>query len=261
MKFLRSLSFLWLVLPVAAMASSLVQREWTVDGVTRQALVSVPPGAEQSGAVPIVFAFHGHGGSMRQASRSFLIHEVWPQAIVIYPQGLPTPSALVDPTGEKAGWQSAAGEQGDRDLKFFDVMLADLSAHYRIDPKRIYATGHSNGGLFTYLLWAERGDTFAAFAPSAALLVRGYQKLQPKPVLHIGSPNDPLVKFEWQAKMIDFALKLNGCGPRKPDTPGYTLYPSSKGAEVATYLHTGGHSYPSAAPKLIVQFFQAHPKP
>ena len=32
---------------------------------------------------PVVFAFHGHGGTMRQASRSFPIHELWPQAIVM----------------------------------------------------------------------------------------------------------------------------------------------------------------------------------
>jgi polyhydroxybutyrate depolymerase len=260
MKFPRCFLFL-LTLTAVSAANSLVQRKWTVDGVTREALVSLPPGAGQNGAVPVVFAFHGHGGTMRQASRSFPIHELWPEAIVIYPQGLPTPSALVDAAGKLPGWQAAAGEQGDRDLKFFDAMLADLCAHYRVDPKRIYATGHSNGGLFTYLLWAERGDTFAAFAPSAALLVRGREKLKPKPVLHIGSPDDPLVKFAWQARMIDYVLKLNGCGPRQPDVPGYTLYPSSKGAEVATYLHTGGHSYSPAAPRLIVKFFQAHPKP
>jgi polyhydroxybutyrate depolymerase len=238
-------------------ADNLELRSWVVDGVTREALVSIPANAG-GGALPVVFAFHGHGGSMRQASRSFPIHQLWPGAIVVYPQGLPTPSALVDRAGERAGWQGAAGEQGDRDLKFFDVMLADLRARYRIDEKRIYATGHSNGGLFTYLLWAERGEAFAAFAPSAALLPRGVEKFKPKPVLHIGSPQDPLVNFAWQEHMIDYVLKLNGCGLRRPEATGYTSYPSSHGADVATYLHAGGHRYPAEAPALIVKFFQAH---
>jgi len=243
-------------------ADELERRRWIVDGVTREALVSIPPGAGKGGAaVPVVFAFHGHGGSMRQASRSFPLHRAWPEAIVVYPQGLHTPSQLVDPEGRMNGWQGLAGAQGDRDLKFFDVMLADLRARYQIDEKRIYAMGHSNGGLFTYLLWAERGDTFAAFAPSSALLARGFNKFQPKPVLHIGSPQDALVKFEWQARMIDYVLKLDGCGPRDPAATGYTSYPSAKGAEVATYLHDGGHRYPSAATELIVKFFKAHPKP
>lgn len=260
MKFLLPL-FLLLTLTRAAVAGPLVRQEWTVDGVVREALVSIPNGAGQGDPLPVVFAFHGHGGSMQQASRSFPIHELWPGAIVVYPQGLPTPSPLVDRAGRQRGWQGLAGAQGDRDLRFFDVMLADLRARYRVDDKRIYATGHSNGGLFTYLLWAERGDTFAAFAPSAALLARGFEKFKPKPVLHIGSPEDPLVKFDWQARMLDYVLKLNGCGPRRPDTTGYTTYPSSKGAEVAIYLHSGGHRYPAAAPELIVKFFQAHAKP
>jgi polyhydroxybutyrate depolymerase len=238
-------------------ADDLVRRTWVVDGVTREALVRIP--AAGTGGLPVVFAFHGHGGSMAQASRSFHLHQAWPEAIVVYPQGLPTVGALTDPKGEMAGWQSAAGGQGDRDLKFFDTMLADLRAKYHVDDQRLYATGHSNGGAFTYLLWAERGDVFAAFAPSAALLARGFEKFKPKPVLHFASPEDPLVKFAWQARMIDYVLRLDGCGARQPDKPGYVSYPSSKGTDVATYLHPGGHKYPAAAPDLIVKFFKAHP--
>ncbi len=198
---------------------------------------------------------------MAHAARSFPIHEFWPEAMVVYPQGLPTVSKLFDPKGEKSGWQTEAGATGDRDLKFFDAMLASLRAKYRVDDRRIYSMGHSNGGAFTYQLWAERGDVFAAFAPSAALLTRGLLKMTPKPVLHIGSPQDTLVKFSWQARMIDQVLKLNGCGPRGGERIGYTSYPSRKGAEVATYLHDNGHKYPgSAATELIVKFFQAHAK-
>lgn len=259
-RLIRSIFAFWFLLGVFGTleAEDLEHHTWNVDGVTREALVSLPENPVREGGLPVVFAFHGHTGTMRQASRSFPIHELWPEAIVIYPQGLPTPSALVDPEGKFSGWQGMAGAQGDRDLKFFDTMLADLREHQAIDPKRVYATGHSNGGLFTYLLWAERGDVFAAVAPSAALLNRGLLRLEPKPVLHIGSPEDTLVKFEWQARMIDYVLKLNGCAPRRPEALGYTSYPSAKGAEVATFLHAGGHRYSSEASALIVQFFQAH---
>jgi polyhydroxybutyrate depolymerase len=244
----------------ALTAGELQRRTWEVDGVTRESLVSLPPGPAPAVGWPLVFAFHGHGGTMNQASRSFPIHQVWPDAIVVYPQGLPTASALVDREGKFPGWQNMAGAQGDRDLKFFDAMLVSLRKDYRVDDKRIYATGHSNGGLFTYLLWSERGEVFAAFAPSAALLVKGFQKFQPKPVLHIGSPEDLLVKFAWQERMIDYVLLVNGCGPRQSEAMGYTSYPSSKGAEVATFLHPNGHRYPAEAPALIVRFFQAHPQ-
>lgn len=258
-RFLPLLALLCLVRPLAA--AELDRQTWTVDGVTREALVHHPAGAAPRAGWPLVFAFHGHGGNMNQASRSFPIHQFWPEAIVVYPQGLPTAGALTDPEGKRPGWQGMAGGQGDRDLKFFDAMLASLRTEFRVDDKRIYATGHSNGGLFTYLLWAERGQNFAAFAPSAALLARGFQKLQPKPMLHIGSPEDSLVKFTWQAKMIDYVLALDGCGPRQPEALGYTAYPSTKGADVATYLHPGGHRYSADAPALIVKFFQAHALP
>ena len=262
-RFRRNFLLLGLGLAVAARiaaADDLIRRTWMVDGVTREALVHIPAGAEQGGA-PVVFVFHGHTGTMKHAASSMPIHQIWPEAIVVYPQGLPTPSPLVDPAGRESGWQAAAGAQGDRDLKFFDALYADLLGRYRFDPRRVFATGHSNGGAFTYLLWAARGEKLAATAPSAAVLGRGYQDLRPKPVLHIGSPQDPLVKFSWQERMIDQVLRLNGCGPRRPGATGYTVYPSAQGAEVATYLHDGGHGYPAAAPGLIVKFFQAHPGP
>jgi polyhydroxybutyrate depolymerase len=241
-------------------AEDLVRRTWTVEGVTREALVHLPTGVEK-GDAPVVFVFHGHTGTMKQAARSMPIHEHWPQAIVVYPQGLRTPGSLTDREGREAGWQATAGAQGDRDLKFFDAMFADLAGRYHFAERRVYATGHSNGGAFTYLLWATRGEKLAATAPSAAVLGRGYEDLRPKPVLHIGSPQDPLVKFSWQERMIDQVLRLNGCGPRKPTADGYTVYPSTKDAEVATYLHDGGHRYPAAAPALIVKFFQSHAGP
>src|ERR1043166_1066924 len=123
-------------------ADLLARREWNVDGGVREALVYVPARAK-SGASPVVFAFHGHGGSMSNAARQFGYHRLWPEAIVVYMQGLNTPGRLTDPEGQKAGWQFGIGDQGDRDLKFFDVVLSSLKGDYRVDEKRIYATGHS----------------------------------------------------------------------------------------------------------------------
>ncbi len=53
-------------------------------------------------------------------------HKHWPEAIVVYMQGLNTPGALTDPDGKRPGWQKTFGDQGDRDLKFFDAVLATL---------------------------------------------------------------------------------------------------------------------------------------
>lgn len=226
--------------------------------MVREALVAGPASETPMAAAPLVFVFHGHGGTMRHAARAMPIHMSWPEAVVVFPQGLPTPGRLTDPEGERSGWQREAGDQGDRDLRFVDAVLKTLRTERCIDDRRIFATGHSNGGSFTYLLWAERGDAFAAFAPSAAVIARGAGKLEPKPVLHLGSPQDPLVKWTWQSRMIDHLLSVNRCGPRRPDAPGLTTYESTSpaGAPVAIFIHDGGHGYPKAGPELIVEFFR-----
>jgi polyhydroxybutyrate depolymerase len=257
--------FLLLVLCVATAAGlhaadTLTRREWKVDGVVRQALVYVPPKARTE-ATPVVFAFHGHGGSMQNAAWMYGYHTLWPEAMVVYMQGLNTPGALTDPEGKKPGWQHGVGDQGDRDLKFFDVVLTDLKSEYRLDEKRLYATGHSNGGGFTYLLWAARGDQFAAFAPSAAVAARNLARLKPKPVLHVAGENDPLVKFAWQQQTMNALRKLDECGEGKPWAEGCTVYESKVGAPVVTFIHPGTHKFPEAAPPIIVKFFKQHALP
>jgi polyhydroxybutyrate depolymerase len=200
---------------------------------------------------------------MQHAARTFHFHTLWPEAIVVYMQGLNTPGRLTDPDGAKPGWQIAAGVQDDRDLKFFDAVLATLKAENRINVKRIYATGHSNGGSFTYLLWAKRGDVFAAVAPSAAVDARDVSSLKPKPVFHSAGEKDPLVKFAWQQRMIRALRSLNQCSAGEPweHESDCTLYRSKIGAPVVTFIHSGTHQFPERAPELIVKFFQQHVLP
>jgi polyhydroxybutyrate depolymerase len=252
------LLFAW---PSAARADDLIRREWNVDGTAREALVYAPAAAKTQ-ASPLVFAFHGHGGTMKFAAEKFAYHKHWPQAIVVYMQGLKTPSRLVDPEGKHSGWQTSPGDQNDRDLKFFDAALASLKKDYRVDAKRIYCTGHSNGGAFTYQLWAVRGDVFAAIAPCAAPARPAFFKdFRPKPVFHMAGENDPIVKFEWQKMTIDAVKRLNGCGDGTKWAPQCTLYPSKSGSPLVTYIHSGGHQFPADVPALIVRFFKEHAKP
>jgi polyhydroxybutyrate depolymerase len=230
-----------------------------VDGVRREALVFAPEG-KQKEAAPLVFGFHGHGGAMQSAARSFRIQELWPEALVVYMQGLNTPGRLTDPEGLKPGWQHDPADQGGRDLKFFDGVLASMKAGHAVDATRIYSIGHSNGGGFTYLLWAERGRHFAAMAPSGAAGRRVAASLTPKPVLHIAGETDPLVKFEWQRLMIEHLRKLNGCaeGRAWELDKNCTEYPSETGTPVVTAIHPGGHAYPKEAPEVVVKFFKQH---
>ena len=233
-------------------------RAWDVDGVRREALVYAPS-KKTEGKVPLVFDFHGHGGTARHAARTHHFHETWPEAVVVYMQGLNTPGKLTDHEGKRSGWQSGPGDQKDRDLKFFDAVLASLKKDFLVDENRVYATGHSNGGAFTYLLWAKRGDTFAAFAPVAAAAGPYFADAKPKPVFHAASEKDPLVTFAMQQRTLDRVKKRNGCGDKGEDwAKGCLRYPSKDGTPVVIYLHDAGHKYPEAAPALIVKFFQEH---
>ena len=166
-----------------------------VDGVARSALVYVPTNAATV-STPVVFVFHGHGGSAENAVRSFGINQQWPEAISVYMQGLPTPGQLTDPDGLRAGWQAALS---DHERSRFEILRRGARAGMKeviisVNKNRIYCTGHSNGGGFTYLLWLARPNVFAAVAPSAAA-AKYANMLVPKPAMIMGGQDDPLVKF------------------------------------------------------------------
>lgn len=255
-------AFLGLAFAWSSRAEEPLKRQaLTVDGVSREFLIYAPARAKTETS-PLVFGWHGHGGSMMNAARSYHIHTLWPEAIVVYPQGLNTPGRLTDPEGKKAGWQSNAGAMEDRDLKFFDALLKEVQGSYKVDASRIYSTGHSNGGGFTYLLWATRGDVFAAVAPSAAVAAGERNLLTPKPVLHIAGENDPLVKYSWQKLQMDLIRRVNQCGEGQPwelDS-NCTYHPSKVDCPVVTAIHPGDHAYPKQAPEVIVKFFKAYTK-
>jgi polyhydroxybutyrate depolymerase len=244
-----------LFVPTPARADArvgLVERKWTVDGVERRALVHLPPAGLPS---PVVFVFHGHGGSALSASRAGY-HELWPEALVVYPQGLPT-KGMTDPLGSLRGWQQDRGEEGDRDLRFFDAMLASFKAEGLVDEARVFCTGHSNGGRMTYLLWEARPALFAAFAPSASPATKAVSGYSPRPVLVVASPEDRVVPYAWQKQSIDALLLVNGCVGTAQAWGGVCdLYPSRTGNPVITLIHHGGHQLPVEAAELIIRFFR-----
>ncbi len=264
----------------ASARPELAPRRFEVGETERWALIRVPQDARRRGdadeatgtavneagaGAPLVLVFHGHGGTARQIARRAPLHQHWPEAVVVYPQGLRTPGALTDPEGKRFGWQHGAGDQGDRDLAFVDLLLDTLCAELRIDPDRVHATGHSNGGGFSYLLWAERGERFASFAPSAAAAgkaLRG-QELVPRPVLHFGSPDDALVKWSWQQRTLGELQRRFDCGLSeawKP-VPGVVRFPSPRGGSVYLLEHEGGHRMFEGLAESAAAFFRLHPRP
>jgi polyhydroxybutyrate depolymerase len=238
-----------------------VVKKWTIDGVFRYAIVYPPAVRQPHAKSPLIFAFHGHGDNAQFASEQFAFQNLWPEAVVVYPEGLPTPSTS-DPQGERRGWQHQPGEVGDRDLRFFDAMLRSVRWSYRIDETRIYAAGFSNGGFFDYILWARRGPIFAAFAPCAAALRAPLEIPAPKPVMVVAGEQDTHVPFEEQRKNVDVLRKVDGCtGEGQPWQGAATLYSSPGGTPVVALIHPYGHAVRRAATELIAKFFQEHSLP
>ncbi|HKD81567.1 MAG TPA: hypothetical protein VKH81_17880 [Candidatus Angelobacter sp.] len=147
----------------------------------------------------------------------------------------------------------------DRDLRFFDVMLASLRQKFPVDDRRIYAAGFSNGASFSYLLWAERGKLLAAFALVAGKLDTSERLRTARAALIIGGQNDPSLPFSDQQRSMDLARQINNTtAPGQPCGAGCTFYPSPSGTPVVTCIHNDGHSFPPWAASAIVEFFKLH---
>jgi polyhydroxybutyrate depolymerase len=235
-------------------------RQWDVDGVTRTGIVCTPDASAPQPAAgwPLVFVFHGHGGSAQFIRRQFRTDTLWPDAIVVYLQGLPTVGQLTDAEGDRNGWDSVDPDDKNKDLRFYDVVLKDLMDHQHVNAKRVFATGHSNGGGFAFTLWAHRSDTLAAIAASSSIAtVKDWPLLKPKPAMMSCGRNDPLVKFAWQSKMIDWLKSVNGVAAEgKPWGRDGTWYASDSGTPLATIIYDGGHPPPADIGERVVEFFK-----
>ena len=241
-----------------------VEREWTVDGVKRTALVRVPAGV--AGQVAVVFCWHGHGGRAAQAAGRWGYEKADTTSILVFPQGLPTVSPLVDKAGRMPGWQTTVGGEGDRDIHLFDAILADLKKECRVDERRIFSMGHSNGAAFSYLLWQARPEVIAAIGSVAGSLRADAKIASPMPVIHVAGEKDPLVKFAWQQMTFAAVKRFNACAEEgkpwaKEGVLDATIFTSTKGAPLVTAIHGGGHEYAKGSTELIVRFFKENPKP
>lgn len=230
-----------------------------VENLKRTAVVHAGEAAAGDPGKPLVFAFHGHGGNAKRQARRLAIHEHWPEAVVVYPQGEPGIRGRTDWRGVRSGWQMRPGQADDRDVKFVDALLEEIKHRYSIDPRRVYAVGHSNGGRFAAVLWVMRGETFAAIASACGQGGRLVHRAPPKPVMMIMGESDWIVPIRAQQYSVEAARELLDCDPRKKRRDGYlTLEPGADGLELVTYIHPGGHRWPKEATPHIVEFFKRH---
>jgi len=125
----------------------------------RTYVLSVPANASGQKRLPLVFVWHGDGGT-GAGIRGTLNLEAPAKdaAIFVYPDGVQQANGW---------WDLDSGPPANIDIALFDGLLTELQTHYCIDDKRIFSTGFSRGGFFTNHLACFRGDKLAAIAPQS----------------------------------------------------------------------------------------------
>ncbi|HEY5314064.1 MAG TPA: PHB depolymerase family esterase [Pirellulales bacterium] len=269
-------------------------RHLQVEGFDRTYLVHIPPQYDPQKPTSVVLAFHGafnngtimmlFSGLNRKADKAGFI--------AVYPEGTGKgPLLFFNPNRKpRKGWPS--------DVRFTDKLLDDLATIVTVDPKRVFATGISNGGMMCYRLAADLSQRIAAIAPvSGAMTFTDCQPDRPVSIIHFHGTADPLVPLEGkQGAILNFRpvdetmqawARLDGCPsvpkieslPDKADdgtrVTRTTYGPGKEGSEVVLYtIENGGHSWPGrnsgfgllgkstqdiSANDLIWDFFQRHP--
>jgi polyhydroxybutyrate depolymerase len=258
----------------------------------------MPGGYAPATATPLVLVLHGGGGDAERTIDTTGFNTQADQVgfIAVYPNGS---GALQDKVltwngGNCCGY---AQKHNIDDTAFIKALIEELSATYKIDPKRIYATGLSNGAIMAYRLACEMSGTLAAIAPVAGTQnVVSCQPEQPVSVIHFHGTNDQHLPYDggvgkrsitgvaYQSVQdsVNFWVRQDAC-PLTPtiEKTGHitrSLY-ASCGQNSAVELITveeGGHAWPGgraawsggdeptqeiSATAVMWDFFAAHPKP
>lgn len=229
-----------------------------VEGVAREVIIYRPANLPANQAVPVVFAFHGTGGSGEVAYDKFGWKEKADQEgfMAVFPSALRY--RIFDETLVKNGQVLHDVQRNTTkfnffgfeqkldpaypnqhlydDVRFVQAIVALLHKHYAVDAGRFYVTGFSNGGQFAQRLLVQMSDVFAAFAlcsigrdfdQESVLHANDYTNapFQPRPVLHMIGELDP--KLNYAAQVEAFPLDETAAAPGTW-TNDHTMLPFTK---------------------------------
>lgn len=207
-------------------------------GLERSFNVVLPSGYDPAVPAPLIFAFHGYGGSGKNLLDSEIIAVADRLgAILVAPDA-------ADRGGE-AAWDVFNDDTTNTDLALVDDLVTCASHTWNVDPDSIHATGMSNGGLFTGLLIEQRSNLLASAAPfSGGLLGPMADDFYPLPVQVLwGGDTDHAYAVDFAAAATDMISTLDGAG-----------------SFLIACEHDGGHSYESSFWDFTLPFLVDHPK-
>lgn len=280
-----------------AQARNLI-RTLDAGGISRSYLVHIPASYDPFQKTAVVLVFHGGGGNADNARNMTGFDAVADVEgfVVVYPNGTGQTEQflLTWNGGECCGY---AVEQGIDDVGFVVALLDDLETVVAVDPKRIYASGMSNGAIMSFRLACELSDKIAAIGPVAATQnIENCTPDRPVPVLEIHGDSDQNVPYKGGVGAdslvgIDFSsvaetqafwVGKNGCDSNSESEQVGNIHHEvysgcEKGAAVELYtVLGGGHAWPGGQPgrqgadvptaelnasEVIWAFFAAHPMP
>lgn len=169
-----------------------------VDSTLQPYRLYVPTGYDGAKAYPLVIALHGMGGNENSyfeayEKGSFKTYAEQRGYIVACPKGR-NPASMYAGTAEQ------------------DVMdvIAEVRRAYKVDPDRIYMTGHSMGGYGTWSLAMNHPEVFAALAPIAGGgNPANMAKIAHIPQLVVHGDKDRTVPVDRSRVMVEAARKLD----------------------------------------------------
>jgi polyhydroxybutyrate depolymerase len=200
--------FAALLIGASASAAAGTWQEHRVDVDGKSRLYQVYRPANMRDGAPAVLVLHGGSQSMRKlfgekggATLAWIDIAEREGAVLIAPNG--TSRRNGDPAGDTQAWNDFRDQAAVRnvdDVAFLRRVVLDETRALKLDPKRIYVTGASNGGMMTFRMLIEAPELFAGGAAFIANLPEHPDRLprpsQPTPIMIVNGTKDPLVKWE-----------------------------------------------------------------
>jgi polyhydroxybutyrate depolymerase len=236
----------------------------------RSAEVHVPAGYDPSLPTMLVLNLHGFTSDIAQEKLLTQMNESAEAKnyIVVYPQGIGNSFDAGDCCGQ-------ARDAKLDDVAFVREIVGTVASRWCVDPKRIYATGMSNGGFMAHRLACEMSDVFAAIAPVAGVLGVAPETCKPNrpmPVLHFHGTADAIVPyhggrplnldigydFRSVADSTDAWRAIDGCAPAskviyEQGDARCEQWDCAAGSEVTLCtIEQGGHTWPGGFPVEIL---------
>lgn len=185
-----------------------------VMGSRRYYLLHIPKGYDLSENAPLVLILHGAFSTPRQIEERSGFSELADREgfLVAYPSG------AYGIFGFLKHWNAGhccgkAASDGIDDVGFLFDVIQDISEQFKVDRKRMYMAGFSNGGMLTYRFAAEHTDVLAAAASLAGSI--GGKASSDSPLWVIPEPAEPLPMIIFHARDDLVVPYQGGVSPRK----------------------------------------------